>query len=81
MQSLDEVLAVAVPEDGRFLPLGAGLRRGLLYDIGISYVINFYCPLGPPPILEIGLRHLSHLNIGGFFIPSSSLLLTLFSPA
>ncbi len=55
----------------------------LMYPLAFRthYVINFYCPFGPPPILEIGLRHLSHINIGGFFMSSFSLQLTLFSPA
>lgn len=34
-----------------------------------------------PEVFEIGLRHLSHCIIGGFFLPSLTPLLTLFSPA
>ena len=30
-------------------------------------MINSYCPLGLPPVFEIGLRHLSHFITGGFF--------------
>ena len=32
-----------------------------------QYVINYYCSFEPPPILEIGLRHLSHTTIRKLF--------------
>lgn len=48
-------------------------RRSHLYDTGISNecVINFYCPFGPPPMLEIWLAtaiSLQHRKIFIYFV-------------
>ena len=52
----------------------APLFRGALCD-------KLFLSIRTPPIFEFGLRHHPHFTIGGFIIPSSTLPLTLFSPA